>query len=135
MVDGVNEDGAAQGPPVLNGKGSYKHIDGSEYDGDWKDGKRHGYGIFKNKTHIYEGEWVDDAPHGKVHSCADKYSCVAFVISLCCFIRRVSMFLTEAKYMREIISGERDKALGSIHMQMVLCMKVKTSIQLNAQTH
>ena len=66
VVDGVNEEGNTQGAPIQNGKGSYKHADGSEYNGDWKDGKRHGYGIFKNKTHIYEGEWVEDAPHGKV---------------------------------------------------------------------
>ena len=128
MVDGVNEDGTTQGPPVQNGKGSYKHIDGSEYDGDWKDGKRHGYGIFKNKNHIYEGEWVDDAPHGKVYSFEDTYSFVACVITLPCFIYRVSTFLTKARYMRETISGERDKALESIRMQMVLYMKVKTSV-------
>ena len=47
--------------------GSYNMTQKREsYEGEWKDGKRHGNGIY---TYLdgsyYEGEWVDDKMHGK----------------------------------------------------------------------
>ncbi len=40
-------------------------VDGSEYFGDFVDGKRHdtGANTFPNGVR-YEGQWVNDAPHG-----------------------------------------------------------------------
>ena len=37
-----------------------------EYDGDWKDGKKHGKGrvTYVNRSR-YEGEWFEDKPHGR----------------------------------------------------------------------
>ena len=39
--------------------------DGSRYEGEWQDGKRHGRGIYKWAAgHRYDGAWSDDRPHG-----------------------------------------------------------------------
>ena len=44
-----------------NGKGTYKHNDGSVYTGDWKNDLKHGQGTLKlvNGT-IYEGTYEND---------------------------------------------------------------------------
>lgn len=47
------------------GNGAYKYADGGVYDGDWKDGMRHGKGTYKYAWGIYEGDWKDDQRHGK----------------------------------------------------------------------
>lgn len=37
------------------------HIDGEAYEGDWKNDKAHGKGIYYYKDgSYYEGEWADD---------------------------------------------------------------------------
>lgn len=33
-----------------NGKGKFTHANGDIYDGNWKNGKAHGYGIFIHHT-------------------------------------------------------------------------------------
>ena len=39
--------------------------DGKEYDGDWKDDKKEGYGVFKwPDGRIYEGGYKNDRKHG-----------------------------------------------------------------------
>ena len=36
------------------------------YEGDWKDDKACGYGVYKHFNGAkYEGEWLDDYQHGK----------------------------------------------------------------------
>jgi hypothetical protein len=49
-----------------NVKGILYHADGDVYDGEWLQDKAHGYGIY---THIdgarYEGFWSDDKQDGK----------------------------------------------------------------------
>ena len=44
-----------------------KFEEGTKYEGEFKDGKRHGQGILKDSDGkiIYEGEWKDDKPDGK----------------------------------------------------------------------
>lgn len=48
------------------GKGVYESSFES-YQGEWKDNKKHGYGIYKNKStsETYEGEFAQNKPHGK----------------------------------------------------------------------
>ncbi len=44
----------------------YTYPDGSRYDGEMKDGKRHGRGIWVRSDGLkYEGEWEDDKPSGR----------------------------------------------------------------------
>lgn len=44
-----------------NGRGRLIHADGDVYEGEWKDDKAHGEGIY---THVdgsrYEGHWLED---------------------------------------------------------------------------
>ena len=47
------------------GKGKQVWIDGSIYEGHWKDGKAHGIGrMIHADGDIFEGEWVNDKAHG-----------------------------------------------------------------------
>ena len=47
------------GPVICN------YADGSEYQGEWQDGKRHGIGTYISPTGTrYEGEWKDDGANG-----------------------------------------------------------------------
>lgn len=49
-----------------DGKGIYKHADGSVYDGDWKKDKMHGYGLYTFATkERYEGQFKSGNMHGK----------------------------------------------------------------------
>ena len=54
-----------------HGKGVYNFNNGDEYDGDWKDGKVHGKGVLiygPNNVHQYDeydGDWKDGKKHGK----------------------------------------------------------------------
>jgi len=38
---------------------------GSVYNGQTRNGTRHGHGLWKGRTVQYEGEWVDDQEHGE----------------------------------------------------------------------
>ena len=49
----------------LNGVGKRVYEDGSSYEGQWKDGKRSGNGIWKHKNGFYEGEWKNDSFNGR----------------------------------------------------------------------
>ena len=52
------------GPVICN------YADGSEYQGEWQDGKRHGIGTYISPTGTrYEGEWKNDGAsgHGVCH--------------------------------------------------------------------
>ena len=44
---------------------TFHNKDGSTYQGTWKDGKEHGYGIGKGDGCTYEGEWKNGLPHGE----------------------------------------------------------------------
>lgn len=42
------------------------HANGDVYQGEWKDGKAHGYGVFVDLDgSMYEGQWKNDLQHGK----------------------------------------------------------------------
>ena len=44
----------------------YIYNDGSYYVGDWKDGKREGYGIkYYIDGTVYKGQWRNDNKHGQ----------------------------------------------------------------------
>ncbi len=49
-----------------SGKGKFTHVDGDIYDGEWKDDKANGYGVYIHaKTGArYEGYWENDMQHG-----------------------------------------------------------------------
>jgi len=40
------------------------YADGSVYEGDWRDDKKHGWGEMMCADGIYEGNWRDDKRHG-----------------------------------------------------------------------
>ena len=48
----------------LNGHGVMVYSNNQSYDGEWLNGKRHGFGEFKSTDGSYEGEWKDDKPNG-----------------------------------------------------------------------
>jgi len=52
--------------PPKEGTGlTHKYESGDVYVGDFKDGQRHGYGIYTSvQGHRYEGEWFADQRHG-----------------------------------------------------------------------
>ena len=54
------------GTDVLNGKGKKIWPDGSQYEGNFKDGKAEdrGYFIDSKNGFVYIGEWADDKIHG-----------------------------------------------------------------------
>jgi hypothetical protein len=48
-----------------DGSGTLRLAEGDVYDGDWKDGKRHGHGVFVTLDgDIYNGGWTEGAYHG-----------------------------------------------------------------------
>ena len=48
-----------------NGKGRLIHADGDIYTGEWKDDKAHGFGIYNHTDGAwYEGNWFEDKQHG-----------------------------------------------------------------------
>lgn len=53
---------------IPHGEGTLTYPDGTEYVGQWKDGKEHGQGIVRwrvdGDTAWYSGEWVDGKWHG-----------------------------------------------------------------------
>lgn len=49
-----------------NGKGKYIFKGGKiYYDGEWKNGKKHGLGTLQTEDYKYTGEWEDDKQNGK----------------------------------------------------------------------
>jgi len=45
---------------------TYTYPDGTNYEGEWKDNKRHGHGILTRADGTkYVGEWADNKPHGQ----------------------------------------------------------------------
>ena len=47
-----------------NCQGTHTYEDGEKYVGEFKNGKRHGYGIRTKGNTSYEGEWKEDMKHG-----------------------------------------------------------------------
>ena len=51
--------------PSGNQKCSHRYSDGSMYEGEWKNGKRHGSGTFRSISgDVYEGQFQQDRRHG-----------------------------------------------------------------------
>lgn len=58
---------------TLNGKGRSISGDGAIYDGQWKNGKRHGTGKTQKGGVIYKGDFFNGKRHGQgKYSYADK---------------------------------------------------------------
>jgi hypothetical protein len=51
----------------LEGIGRFDYLDGSIYEGDWRENRKHGKGrlIEVDGFTIYTGEWDNDIKHGK----------------------------------------------------------------------
>lgn len=51
---------------VVEGKGKYEWPDSSTYEGDVKNGLRHGIGVFTSpgSEAVYSGEWFEGLRHG-----------------------------------------------------------------------
>ena len=46
---------------MRNGYGVQRWIDGSKYEGEWKDNMANGKGkLYHSDGDIYEGDWMDD---------------------------------------------------------------------------
>jgi hypothetical protein len=48
-----------------HGKGKCQYADRGDYIGSWENGKRYGKGVCNYSGFRYKGEWKDDKPHGK----------------------------------------------------------------------
>jgi hypothetical protein len=50
-----------------SGEGEEKHFDGSRYKGEYKSGKRNGFGVLfgPDGSEVYRGKWKDDIRHGE----------------------------------------------------------------------
>mmetsp|Transcript_125882 Transcript_125882/g.187889 ORF Transcript_125882/g.187889 Transcript_125882/m.187889 type:complete len:549 (+) Transcript_125882:152-1798(+) len=48
-----------------SGFGTLTHPDGVKYRGQFKQGVKEGYGIMLWKTRTYDGEWINNKPHGQ----------------------------------------------------------------------
>ncbi len=50
-----------------HGKGKMTYKNGKVYDGEWRNGNRHGVGkmVYYYSGSFYEGDWVDGLKHGK----------------------------------------------------------------------
>ena len=47
-------------------RAAYTYPDGTKYEGEWKNGKRHGHGMWTKPNGLtYVGEWKDDKPNGQ----------------------------------------------------------------------
>jgi hypothetical protein len=46
----------------IDGLGKFEYFDGSIYEGNWKENKKHGRGKFieTNGESVYNGEWMND---------------------------------------------------------------------------
>lgn len=50
----------------LSNQGKLIHADGDIYEGEWKDDKANGIGIYIHVNGAkYEGEWLNDKQHGE----------------------------------------------------------------------
>eukprot|EP00913_Durusdinium_trenchii_P025110 g23570.t1 len=50
---------------LKHGKGRFTYPDGDVYDGVWQDGKAHGHGTYTSKQSKYVGDWQSDLKHGQ----------------------------------------------------------------------
>jgi hypothetical protein len=47
-------------------RGVFTYPDGTTYEGEWKDNRRHGHGVWTRPDGtVYVGEWENDKPHGQ----------------------------------------------------------------------
>jgi hypothetical protein len=49
---------------MREGKGTIKYVNGSEFTGEWKNDKKNGFGVLKQKGEMYEGYFYNDMKHG-----------------------------------------------------------------------
>ena len=47
------------------GHGRQDWLDGSYYEGEWKDNLKHGFGEYSDQKYKYIGQWKNGAKHGK----------------------------------------------------------------------
>lgn len=67
MKTGSTYDGTINSNNERHGWGVYQVIFGGRYEGQWKNGFKHGEGIsyYKNGKIQYEGQWEGGEPHGQ----------------------------------------------------------------------
>jgi len=60
------ENGKANGQGIIyDSLGKFTHVDGDVYEGEWRDDKASGKGVYRHYNGAkYEGEWHDDYQHG-----------------------------------------------------------------------
>ena len=50
----------------INGKGKIVYDDGDSYEGEWKDDKAHGFGVYiSHNGSVYEGYWFENQQCGQ----------------------------------------------------------------------
>eukprot|EP00435_Cladocopium_sp_Y103_P054131 s614_g17.t1 len=59
---------------LKHGKGRFIYPDGDVYDGEWQDGKAHGHGTYTSKQSKYVGDWQSDLKHGQAWDDTSKYT-------------------------------------------------------------
>lgn len=76
MKTGSTYDGTVNSNNERHGWGVYQVVFGGRYEGEWRNGFKHGHGTsyYKNNKVQYEGEWEGGEPHGqgKVYNCNGK---------------------------------------------------------------
>lgn len=49
---------------IPHGKGVFTFANGDVYDGEWRNGQKHGHGVYKQGNTTFEGEFVNDKRNG-----------------------------------------------------------------------
>jgi len=52
---------------MKSGTGTMRYANGNQYDGEWSEDAKSGYGVMEWKTlnQRYEGQWAQNKPHGE----------------------------------------------------------------------
>ncbi|KAG3024836.1 hypothetical protein PC121_g2241 [Phytophthora cactorum] len=64
---GLNSPSRTRRPPPNEGHAAYTYPNGDEYEGDFVEGKREGYGVYVERAtgNQYDGAWLNDERHGR----------------------------------------------------------------------
>ena len=60
-----------------NGKGKMTYVESQAYyEGEWSNGEKHGYGVYKCPSYTYEGSWSNGKKIGKCKVTGEEISFV-----------------------------------------------------------